>query len=250
MARRKKPPEPNAQIVRMQKLDADGAPVGQPVEMNDAYVTWAETTREQAELDVALAQTASEELARMEVERGPVEYPSVAQGAEFPQVAPVLAGNIQGIDIARLTEVIRVPVPTSVAHSWFPAHVQLPAGVDIDGQALLYPCKVYATPQGLYVYREVPSEREAFRSGAQPAFWSPIDYEETPTPTVGTLSRSGHAIHTAAGVVMVRKENSCGCGHPLKRWRPDWARVRVSWADTATLWRQEKEARDMQGGQA
>lgn len=234
-----------AQNIRLQKIDEDGAPVGEPVELPDAVVTWMDQTRPEVEH----AQFAVNELARlgeeMEVARGPIAYEPGTAVASI-EVEQALTPET----FALLQEATRVPIPTAVVHVWWPAQVQLPVGVDIDGQSSLYPCKVYATPQGLYVYRQWPVDPEQFRTGARPAFWSSIDYEKTTPPTVGNLTRrAGSIIHTAAGAVTIKKNDSCGCGHPLKRWRPDWARTRISWDDAVKLWTQDRDARS-QGGDA
>lgn len=232
-----------ARNLRLQKLDEDGEPVGEPVELPDAVVTWMEQAHpgpiERAQFE------AFARIDKMEVARGPIAYePGTAVASiEIEQALTPEA-------FALLQEATRVPIPTAVVHVWWPAQVQLPAGVDIDGQSSLYPCKVYATPQGLYVYRQRPADPEQFRTGAHPAFWSSIDYEKTTPPTVGNLTRrASNIIHTAAGAVTIKKNDSCGCGHPLKRWRPDWARTRISWDDAVKLWTQDRDARS-QGGDA
>jgi hypothetical protein len=119
-----------------------------------------------------------------------------------------------------------VPVPTAVAATWFPAAVQLP---DLPPLRL---AKVFATPQGLYVYQRPPVDRHVnAESLGEPTFFSPINYDKTGKPSTGYVARNaGVPVHTNAGLVVITPLGGCGCGaRTLKNWQPSWARRSISW---------------------
>lgn len=108
-------------------------------------------------------------------------------------------------------------VLSGVHHALYPATVLLPGGVQRNR------CKVFATPEGLAVYYAVPTD------GVTPDWFSPIDYLNTKRPRAGYAARIGWDMYTQAGAVTVTAEGGCGCGWPLKRWMPSFARVRLAW---------------------
>lgn len=102
-------------------------------------------------------------------------------------------------------------MPTLVRAKWFPAGVRLPDGTEWTR------CRVYATTDGLYVYRARPAE------GDTPDWHAPIDYAATPRPPSGIPSAgAGIEITTTEGLVMLAPSRGCGCSHPLKSWAPRW----------------------------
>lgn len=108
------------------------------------------------------------------------------------------------------------PVPTAYRWSWWPAMVTLPSGT-------VFPqVKVYATAEGLYVYN---------RTG-DPAYWSPIDYEKT-RPPASTYPASEKLVRIWTPdeeLILIQPLQGCGCGNPLKNWRPDWAYRNEAWS--------------------
>jgi len=112
-----------------------------------------------------------------------------------------------------------VPVPTAIKAMWFPATVTLP------GQPARAKAKVYAAVEGLYVYYTVPADGQY----APPEFFSPIDYSQAVKPPTGFVARNGFVIPTDAGLIGITLDRGCGCGWPLKRWTPEFARRIVRW---------------------
>lgn len=106
---------------------------------------------------------------------------------------------------------------TAVHQAIYPATVLLPGGVQHNR------AKVFATPEGLAVYWAVPAD------GYTPDWFSPIDYLHTGRPRAGYAARLGWEVFTEAGLVTVASEGGCGCGWPLKRWSPVFARTRLRW---------------------
>lgn len=104
--------------------------------------------------------------------------------------------------------------PTAMKAVWFPATVILP-----DTTEQLRVCKVYATDAGLVVYQRTDA-------GITEVFRSPIDYDRTAKPR---HPRNGFEVYTDDGTVRVTANGGCGCGNPLKRWSPDFARKAVRW---------------------
>lgn len=191
-----------AKGVRLQKLDEDGAPVGEPQHLGDATVT----------LETEPAE--------------PVTLPELAPGAtiEFATDDPDTVALVQ--------ELMRIPLPTAVVAQWFPAYYRPPN----EPQPWAV-CKVFLTPQGLYVYRAAPAESETFTTGATPAWYSTVDFAKTRKPVTGYAAmNAGIPIETAAGRVNVQPYPGCGCGHrKLKNWTPSWSRNRISWDDAVAL---------------
>lgn len=102
---------------------------------------------------------------------------------------------------------------TQVLKSWWPASIVLP------DKAVWHRCLVFATTDDLRVYR---------RKGEPHDWGSPIDFEQTPEPRRNPQN-IGVDITTLAGVVVITPTGSCGCGNPLRHWRPDWASNVTSW---------------------
>jgi len=107
--------------------------------------------------------------------------------------------------------------PQFVYHALYPATVLLPGGVQHNR------AKVYAADDGLYIYWAVPAD------GVTPDWYSPIDYVRTDRPRPGYAAKLGWEITTDDGLVIVTAEGGCGCGWPLKRWQPVFARKRQAW---------------------
>jgi len=100
-----------------------------------------------------------------------------------------------------------------VLKSWWPASVFLPGGHS------WHRTLVFATNDDLRVYA---------RRG-EPYDWaSPIDFETTVEPRQ-FRTHVGIDITTLAGLVVVTPTGGCGCGNPLKTWRPDWASNVAAW---------------------
>lgn len=105
---------------------------------------------------------------------------------------------------------------TAIYHTLYPAGVHFPDGI------VRTRCKVFAAPEGLCVYWAVaPDDR--------PDWFSPIDFGLTTRPRTGYAARNGWDVYTADGIVTVTAEGGCGCGWPLKRWTPQFARTRLAW---------------------
>lgn len=110
--------------------------------------------------------------------------------------------------------------PAGITWSAYPLGIHFPTG------QVRTRTKVYATPAGLYVYWAVPT------NGDEPDWFSPIDYALTARPPAGYALKNGWDIYTEAGVVTLTAEGGCGCGWPLKRWVPTFARKRLGWPAT------------------
>lgn len=108
-------------------------------------------------------------------------------------------------------------MPSAVYHALYPATVLLPGGVQHNR------VKAFATPEGLALYWAVPTD------GVTPDWFSPVDYSRTGRPRAGYSARLGWEVFTDAGLVTVASEGGCGCGWPLKRWSPSFARIRLRW---------------------
>lgn len=193
-----------AKGVRLQKLDEDGAPVGEPQHLGDATATVTLET-----LD--------------------------AESVTLPELAPDATIEFATDDpdtVALAQELTRIPLPTAVVAQWFPAYFRPPN----EPQPWAV-CKVFLTPQGLYVYRAAPAESETFTTGATPAWYSTVDFAKTARPVTGYAAmNAGIPIETAAGRVNVQPYPGCGCGHrKLKNWTPSWSRNRISWDDAVAL---------------
>lgn len=192
-----------ARGVSVQKLDADGAPVGEPQAIEG---TTATLSFEPDDSDIQLP------------EPGPVA------SVEFETSDPAT--------VAVVRELTRIPIPTAVVHEWFPAFFHAPGG----GQPWIR-CRVFLAPQGLYVYRNPPEHEETFTNGASPAWFSPVDYSKTPKPVSGYAAmNAGIPIMTAAGKVIVQPTGGCRCNtRSLRTWTPAWSRNRISWTDAVAM---------------
>lgn len=129
----------------------------------------------------------------------------------------------------RMSEPVKQPppVPSGVTGSWFPALVVLP------GQRHQLPSKVrvYATPEGLYVYDRVP-EDQAQTQRADPLWYAPIAYAETARPPANysATAANGFPIVTAKGTVMITVPKGCPrCGvRAMAVWQPVWAHTQMA----------------------
>lgn len=114
-----------------------------------------------------------------------------------------------------------IPVPSGITGQWFPALVVLPGA-----RTALPKARVYATPEGLYVYLRVP-EDQAQNSEATPFWFAPIAYEETPRPPANYSARAanGFIIVTSEGRVSITVPRGCSsCGvKAMANWQPVWA---------------------------
>lgn len=108
------------------------------------------------------------------------------------------------------------PTPNTIRAEWFPAAVRLP------DMTVVRMVKVFAADTGVYVYTAVPDDPI---SGLEPAFFSPVHYDKTPTlPPEYAARQVGIQLITDAGPVTVQPLAGCGCTHrALKDWRPLWA---------------------------
>jgi hypothetical protein len=119
------------------------------------------------------------------------------------------------------------PVPAGITATWFPALVVLP------GERLQLPGKhrVYATPEGLYIYSKVPAE-QAQNVQATPDWYAPIAYDETdvPPPNYSARAANGFVIHTERGPVSITVPKGCtSCGvRAIAAWEPVWARTQLT----------------------
>lgn len=111
------------------------------------------------------------------------------------------------------------PKPSAMKAVWFPVTVTLPGETTPHRRA-----KVFATPEGLYIYLAVPSDP----SGRFPDWFSPILPGHAQPPT-GWAARNGFVVQTEGGHVAMTAEGGCGCSHPLKRWNPEFANRNVAW---------------------
>jgi hypothetical protein len=93
-----------------------------------------------------------------------------------------------------------------------------PASVLLPDRKVWHRCRAYITDQGLAIFQ---------RPAEVPAFFSPLDWVSTPEPHV--QRQVGIDVHTTAGLVVITLVGGCGCGNPLKRWRPRWAGTVAAW---------------------
>lgn len=195
-----------ARAIRMQKLDAEGAPAG------EGFYLPGEGTIDLTPTDMELRP----------VDPGPYEPGSVEVNLTVKDE----------LSAAILRNLFRIPIPTAVVgERWFPAFVRWP-----EEDMPLAACKVYITPQGIYVYQRPPTEPETLASGARPDRYAPVLFEETGKPPIATVARNaGFRIQTPIGPVIVQPTGGCGCGNRLKHWSPDWARNVLSWDDGVKL---------------
>jgi hypothetical protein len=106
-----------------------------------------------------------------------------------------------------------------VYREWFPASVLLP------DQTQWHRVRVYATTEGLLIFRA---------RKAEPDFSSPLDFAKTPRPSTATTYNVGVDLYTEAGLVVITPTGGGACcgtqgGAGLKHWRPEWAKNTVAW---------------------
>lgn len=115
-----------------------------------------------------------------------------------------------------------VPVPSGVTGSWFPALVVLPGQRNALGSKV----RVYATPEGLYVYDRVP-QNQAQNERADPLWYAPITYAETARPPANysATAANGFVIATTKGPVTITVPRGCPvCGvRAMAVWQPVWS---------------------------
>lgn len=148
-----------------------------------------------------------------------------------PAAPPV--EDVTGADlVGRLSEPVEapIPVPSGITGSWFPALVVLPG----QKHALPSKVRVYATPEGLYVYDRPPQD-QAQAQQVTPLWYAPIAYDETSQPPANYSARAanGFEVVTTKGTVVVTVPKGCAtCGlHAMVAWQPVWAHsvVEAQW---------------------
>ncbi|HTG49954.1 MAG TPA: hypothetical protein VL915_05630 [Gemmatimonadales bacterium] len=144
-------------------------------------------------------------------------------GADYPPFPPAIVdverGPIQYTPPP--TSPPSIPTPTAYRKEWWPVMVRWPG---LKGEPKV--AKAYATRQGLFVFTAPNTE-------ADPAFFSPIDYDKTtpPTSNYAATRNKRTVIHTDAGEVSIYPLGGCGCNHrALKAWRPSWATRNEAWS--------------------
>lgn len=187
-----------ARGAKLQKLDGDAQPVGDPQPLGEVALSF-------------------------EPDDSDIQLPEPGATMEFETSDPAAVAAVQ--------EATRIPIPTAVVNKWWPAFFRGP-GTEPPWAT----CKVFLTPQGLYVYRAVP-EDETFATGALPAWYAPADFAKTAKPVTGYAAmNAGIPIITTAGTVTVQPAPGCGCAAGrLKRWTPSWVRNTISWEDAVAL---------------
>lgn len=126
----------------------------------------------------------------------------------------------------KLAEKPAIPVPSGITGAWFPALVVLPGQRHDLGMKV----RVYATPEGLYVYSKVPQD-QAQTQEPTPLWYAPIAYDETSAPPANYSARAanGFPIVTTKGTVMITVPKGCpACGvRAMAAWQPVWAHALV-----------------------
>jgi len=192
-----------ARGVRLQKLDGDGAPVGEPVSIGDGTAALS-----------------------FEPDDSGIDLPESSVGATVEMTVT------DPEQLATLRETFRIPIPTAVVQEWFPAYFRPP------GESVPWiRTRVFLTPQGLYVYTSPPEQPETFKTGAAPAWYSTVDFAKTSKPVTGYAAmNAGVPIMTAAGKAIVQPTGGCKCNtRSLRNWTPTWSRNRISWTDAVAL---------------
>lgn len=117
------------------------------------------------------------------------------------------------------------PVPAGKLAGWFPAMV------DIPGLDRIHRARVYATPDGLYLWRKAPQD-----GTATPDVWVPIRWDLTgPMPRDAMSRIQGVYLASEFGIVHVTPSGGCGCGSRLRQWAPPWASTSLAgWPGSAT----------------
>lgn len=127
-----------------------------------------------------------------------------------PNVVPLLGG------VPDEPEPEVVPEPTAIKMVWPRTAVMLPG----DSKPWL-DCKVYACPEGFYVYRTQPVD------GWTPDWWAELP-NQLP-PLTGAMARMGINIITGKGPVILTPSGACMCSAPLRNWKPPFADRMVKW---------------------
>lgn len=154
---------------------------------------------------------ATQRAPRIKGRKAPISAEEKALG-----IRPLAAvDNVDPIPDAE-TYAVGIPKPSAIMRAWLRTAVKLP-GEKQPWQD----CKVYACPEGLYVYRSVPEDG-----------WTPDWYGEMPPqppPVTGVMARMGFNIGTVRGSVVLTPSGACSCSAPLKRFNPDFAGRMVRW---------------------
>lgn len=109
-----------------------------------------------------------------------------------------------------------IPEPTAIKMVWARAHIMLPGETQPWRD-----CKIYACPEGFYVYRTRPADDWT------PAWWAELPRQDV--PLVGAMARNGINIITGKGVVILTPSEACMCSAPLRAWKPPFADRMVKW---------------------
>jgi hypothetical protein len=125
-----------------------------------------------------------------------------------------------------ITEPDIEPDRITTYRSWWPAAALLP------DKTVWQRVRAYATSAGLIIYRRVPDQVSDTWGALTPDWFSPIDMRTTQTPRPGALPGQGFDITTEAGLVVITHVGGCGCGMPLKRWRPSFSTHVAPWPTT------------------
>jgi hypothetical protein len=129
---------------------------------------------------------------------------------------PSLATTADTGDDTTAVAVADAPHPQAQMAVWMRAAIRLP-----DTGEIWRDCKIYATPDGLYVYRSVPAD------GWTPDWWAPMPPQ--PRPITGVMARNGFNLVTDKGAVIITPSTNCACSAPLRRFNPDFAQRVVKW---------------------
>lgn len=129
--------------------------------------------------------------------------------------ATIELGSEQADTITALA-VETIPHPQAQMAVWMRAAIRLP-----DTGEIWRDCKIYATPDGLYVYRAVPAD------GWTPDWWAPLPPQSR--PITGVMARNGFNLATDKGAVIITPSQNCACSAPLRRFNPDFAQRVVKW---------------------
>jgi hypothetical protein len=109
-----------------------------------------------------------------------------------------------------------IPHPQAQMSVWMRAAIRLP-----DTGEIWRDCKIYATPDGLYVYRRRPDD------GWTPDWWAPLPPQAR--PITGVMARNGFNLATGKGAVIITPSANCSCSAPLRTFHPDYAQRVVKW---------------------
>jgi hypothetical protein len=111
---------------------------------------------------------------------------------------------------------------------WWPASVLLPGRTQSDRRPV-HRVRAYATSAGLLVYEHRPTLATPEFGAVTPDWHSPIDFTATAAPMLSKLPGASVDIHTEAGLVVITYTGGCGCGHPLRHWRPSFSTRVAAW---------------------